>query len=326
MKVAVITGSSASGLACMGNLLMKTVSSSKTAGATDLIVRGCFRRQGRAATARSSLPIEALEKRTRYEVRPYVDAADMDSLRKALEGVDRAMLVTPLDYREGIAEDANKSINMIQAAKEVGVKRIVHVGSWTVNVPDRLPILASRFLPTEEYLKNEIGDEMEWTVLRGGYFMSNFSHIHAESINTKHELLAVPDCTLPPVDTRDIGEAAAALLGGDHDENYQQKYHRTFVECCGPRVYNTHAEIAEEISAGVGRTISYPGSPALDKWANENRDNAIMLELYKYLADENSPGEIPSNSDQFAAILGREPTTLQEWTEDHRVLLGGKGY
>ena len=152
--------------------------------------------------------------------------------------------------------------------------------------------------------------------------MSNFVHVHAESIKTNHEILGVPDCKIPPVDVRDIGEAAAALLGGDHDDDYQRDYHKSYIECCGPEVLN-HTEIAEELSKGVGRTISYPASPNLDDWC-EVTDNPIMLELYKYMADENNPGNLPFDPEAFAKVLGRLPTSLSQWAKENRVLFGGK--
>jgi len=317
MKVAVITGSSASGLACMKSLLQKTISESSP---VDLIVRGCFRLRGRAATARSSLPAEALQES--YEVHTHIDATDIDSLRRALEGVERAMLVTPSGgrRRQSVANDAANSINMIQASKEVGVKRIVHVGCWTAKDPERLPISSSRVVPSENYLKNEIGDDMEWTVLRGGYSMSNFSQFHADSINTRHELLAVPECKIAPVNAGDIGEAAANLLVLD---DYLE-FHRSVIDCCGPELYN-HKEMAEELGAGIGRTIRYSRSPTLEDWL-EKTDHPFLKEPYMYLADQSNPGKLPFDPDVFADVLGRPPTTLRQWAYDNRVLFGGKGY
>lgn len=310
VKIAVITGNSASGLACMQTLLGKAHVSNTAVS----VVRGCFRMQGKSATTRSSLPLRGLPKTCKYETFPFVDATDKDRLRRALEGMDRALLVTPLDYKAGVQEDAAKSINMIQVAKEVGVQRVVHVGSWTVKAPQELPILASRFSPTEEYLKTEIGSSMEWTVLRGGYFMSNFAHVHGESIRTNKSLLPVPDCHIPPVDVRDIGEAAAALLGGDHDDDYVSNYNQAFVECCGPELLS-HSEIADELSAGVGASIVYPkDTPPLSEWSS---DNPILSELYHYMAGGDGK-HIPFDPEPFAKILGRPPTTLQEWATERK--------
>lgn len=307
VKVAVITGNSASGLACMQKLLSNASTSPVS------LVRGCFRVQGRAATARSSLPLSQLNRKDcKYDVFPFVNATDMDSLRRALEGIDRAMLVTPLDYHAGLQDDAAKSIHMIKAAQEVGVSRVVHVGSWTVQAPTELPILASRFVPTEDHLTSEIGNAMEWTVLRGGYFMSNFSHVHGASMLEKQQLLAVPDCWIPPVDVRDIGAAAAALLEADTKDYLLNNYNHSFIECCGPELLS-HRDIAAQLSAGLNVAIEYPKAPSLGEWKS---DNPVLSELYQYMAQGDGK-QLPFDPKPFEKLLGRPLTTLKEWAAEH---------
>jgi uncharacterized protein YbjT (DUF2867 family) len=311
-RIAVLAGSSASGTACIKKLLLANSSSNTS---NNLMVRGCFRTQERADfIQQSTVDKFPTSCRATYESHVGMDANHTDTLKRALEGVDRAMLVTPLDYSAGMQNDAANSIRMIQAAKEMGVKRIVHVGSWTVNAPTDLPILAARFQATEEYLESSAADDLEWTVLRGGYFMSNFAHVHLSSIKEHDSMLAVPDCQIPTVDVRDIGEAAAALLLVG-DEEYQQ-YHGKHIECCGPNLLS-HAEIAAELGAGLGRTINYPSdAPGVDEWS-ENETNPIMLELYKYMAGAKSSG-VPFDPTTFAKVLGRQPTSLRQWASDHK--------
>jgi uncharacterized protein YbjT (DUF2867 family) len=275
-----------------------------------LTVRGCFRSQEKADAF--ELP-PLLSDKVSFESKTGVDATDIESLKIALKDCDRAVLVTPLDYSAGMQNDADNSINMIRAAKEMGVSRIVHIGSWTVNAPERLPILSSRFKPTEDYLLDEIGDAMEWTVLRGGYFMANFLH-HAASIKEMNELMPCPDVSLPPIDTRDIGEAAAALVGGDHDGNGGYSFHKEFIECCGPQVLS-HGQIAAELSKGLGRTIAYPAPLDLDAFCEGN--NPIIVELFRYMTDKEATG-IPSDPTKLTKVLGRPPSTLRQWAKDHK--------
>lgn len=306
LRVAVVTASSASGTVCVKKLLTK----STNIPGDGLIVRGVFRTRARADAF--ELPALQNDKIT-YEAHVGVDAMDVETLKAALKDCDRAVLITPLDYSAGMQNDSDKSINMIRAAKEEGVRRVVHVGSWTVNAPDRLPILSSRFKPTEDYLRDEIGDSMEWSVLRGGYFMANFLH-QAATIKEKNELIPCPDVLLPPIDTRDIGEAAAALVGGDHDDGRRFKFHKEFIECCGPQVLS-HAQIAAELSIVLGRTINYPTPLDLDTFCEGK--NPIVVELFRYMTDKEASG-VPSDPTKLTAVLGRSPTTLRQWAQEHK--------
>ena len=145
--------------------------------------------------------------------------------------------------------------------------------------------------------------------------MSNFAHIHLSSIRENNELLGVPDCRIPTVDVRDIGEASAALLGEADGNAYA--YHKQFIECCGPTVLDNHSEIATQLSAGLGRVITYPNSPDLNKWCKMTQ-NPILLELYKYMADESAGGIpfYPDGSLQFSDEIlrhlarGQQPTDI----------------
>ena len=72
---------------------------------------------------------------------------------------------------------------------------------------------------------------MEWTVLRGGYFMNNLAHMFAASVITNSSI-AFPNIVTPPVDTRDIGRCAAALCLTPTAE-----HHGRFYECSGPEIH-----------------------------------------------------------------------------------------
>ena len=80
--------------------------------------------------------------------------------------------------------------------------------------PERLQGLASRFKPTEELLAEVAAAAkpgLEWCVLRGGYFMNNLALMFGAALKGGAPAIAFPRVTCAPVDTRDIGDAAAAL-------------------------------------------------------------------------------------------------------------------
>ena len=164
-RVAVVTGNSVSGRACVQRLLLAQ---------QETTVRACCRSEEKLQETMATLPTVAGDP-SRLEGMAGVDADDASSLSAAFEGSEAAVIVTPLDYGRGFAQDADFSINMIRAAMRENVKRVIHVGSWTTAYPELLPGLAARFVPTEEFLQGspEVPPDLEWTVLRGGYFLNN---------------------------------------------------------------------------------------------------------------------------------------------------------
>ena len=239
-RVAVLSASSMSGSFCVRELL-------SSAGGPALL-RLAFRSE-EAAAGYGHFP-----KRSGVEVVAGADAGVPGSLGPALEGVDTAVLVTPHDAVRGFGSDADLSVAMVKAAVEAGVKRIVHVGSWTVKDPGALPGLASRFLPTEEYLRSSsVPRDVEWTVLRGGYFMNNLGAMFHPALSSGGSTMAFPAVSAPMVDVRDIGAAAAALcrLGPGADF---AAYDRVCIECSGPEQL-TFADAAEVLSTAAERPL-----------------------------------------------------------------------
>ena len=104
IRVGVLTGSSASVVACIKKLL----SSSSSDTSQHIIVRGCFCTADRAQQVKAS---QKNNTNNNFESHVGVDAEDMDSLRSAFQDCDRVMAVTPLDHAAGFGQDAAKSIN-----------------------------------------------------------------------------------------------------------------------------------------------------------------------------------------------------------------------
>jgi len=123
-RVAIITASAVSGRACAARLAMLGPASEDR-----LRIRLVYR--GNQDRADATLP-PALRGDARVERVVGVDAADMFALRDSLADVDTAVLVTPHDAARGFGNDARLSANMVRAAAGAGVRRIIHVGSWTV--------------------------------------------------------------------------------------------------------------------------------------------------------------------------------------------------
>lgn len=95
---------------------------------------------------------------------------------------------------------------------------------------------------------------IDWTVVRASWFAQNFSEgAFIEMVHAGELTLPAGDMVEPFVDVDDIAEIAVAALTepGHAGELY---------EVTGPRLM-THAEIAAEISAALGREIRFVDVP-----------------------------------------------------------------
>lgn len=171
------------------------------------------------------------------------DAERIETLNKAFKGVDYALIVTPHDKKRGFDDDANLTVNMIEAAVANKVKYIVMVSSFTVNHPERMPILSSRCIPSERLLE-KYGKEkgLKWTILRGGCFMENAIQSVKQALLTS--VFYYPDINVAYVDTKDIGRSAAACLARDIDEHNGKCYELSGPEkISGERLTETIAKV-----------------------------------------------------------------------------------
>jgi nucleoside-diphosphate-sugar epimerase len=116
------------------------------------------------------------------------------------------------------------------------------------------------------------------------------------------------------IDTRDIAEAAAlALLGEGHAGKAYA--------LGGPKSYS-YGELADELSAALGRTIRYEDPGALAFLAYHLRRgralgmSLVMLALYTVV----KAGKGDMSADDTARLLGREPRSLGSFLSDYKAL------
>ena len=206
--VAILTGNSNSGSSCIKELFERY--------SDKVTVRGIFRSKDKAQPF--------MEKYPQMEVITGVDAYQPETLKVAFEGADSALIVTPHDPSKDFGDDAKLTANRINPAVACHVKYIVLVASWTVHHPDKMPVISSRFVPSERLLeKLSKESNLKYTVLRGGFFMENLLPGLKASIKTQ-STFNFPKLICAMVDTRDIGKSGAACLAA-HGEGHHGKYY-----------------------------------------------------------------------------------------------------
>jgi uncharacterized protein YbjT (DUF2867 family) len=221
-----------------------------------LLITGATGTIGRELTKKLSaqrVPFRAMVRSS--EARPGVAAIEgsevvigdfnnAKSIADALEGVDRAFLLTNSSERaEG------QQATFVDLAKRVGVKHIVKLSQWAADLNS--PVRFLRYHAAIEQKVRESG--MDYTFLRPNLFMQGLLAFRETILEQGRFFAAAGDAKISVVDVRDIAAVAAAALTEEGHAG------RTY-ELTGPEAL-THAEMAEKLCTAIGREIQYVDVP-----------------------------------------------------------------
>lgn len=232
------------------------------------------------------------------------DLARPETLDGALDGAKRLFLLSP-----NVPADERRELvtNAITAAKRAGVERIVYL---SVAARGREPEQAyGRIHQDAERRIEESG--CAWTHLRPIAFMSNLLY-SLDSIKAENAFyLPTGDGKMSAIDPDDIAAVAAKALVEDGHEG------KRFV-LTGPQALS-HADQAEQLSAVLGRNVSYvdvPEAAAREamleaRMAPETAED--LLEFYALI----KAGERALISPDFERVMSREPRTFATYIEQN---------
>lgn len=169
------------------------------------------------------------------------DLEEPDTIRPALEGVEKAYLLTWNGPPQ--AEHAH---NVIEAAKEVGQPHIVRQSMWGSD--------NSRVVQQGNQVEEELkASGLPWTLLRPTFFMQNFL-MSAQSIASEGKMYwPLEDAELAMIDIRDIVDCAVAVLT---EEGHIGKTYTL----SGPEAITFH-EVADALSEALDKDVDYVSVP-----------------------------------------------------------------
>ena len=172
------------------------------------------------------------------------DFDDPASLRKALDGVQRAFLVT--NSSERVEE---RQLRFVALARESGVKHIVYLSQLHASLDSPLRFLRYH-AAVEEALR---GSGMSYTNLRPNLYMQGLLMI-GKSIASEGRFFApAGDARVSVVDVRDVAAVAVAALTRTGHEG------KTY-DLTGPEAL-THAEMAAQLSQALDRPVKFVDLP-----------------------------------------------------------------
>ena len=164
------------------------------------------------------------------------DFNDPASVEKALQGIERAFLLT-----NSSEQAEQQQLTFVELAQKAGVKHIVKLSQWAADVNS--PV---RFLRYHAVVENKIRESgMTYTFLRPNLFMQGL----LDFVHDGQFFAPIGDAKISMVDIRDIAAVAATALTTNGHEN--KIYNLT-----GPAAI-THPQIAEELSIALNKKITF---------------------------------------------------------------------
>ena len=276
-----------------------------------ILVTGATGNTGRAivdALARRSAPVRAMVRAEADRAKlpagvPAVvaDFDDLASIAAALEGAERAYLVTPSSER---AEEQQR--RFADLAAKAGLRHLVVLSQLASD--EHSPVRFLRYHAAVEQHIRDLG--IPYTFLRPNLFFQGLLAF-AGTISSQGRFYApIGDATISAIDVRDIADVAAVTLteAGHEGATYT---------LTGPASI-THTQIAAALTAALGRDVTFTDVPPeafagslrgiLPPWQVEG-----LLEDYAHYRR----GEAASVSSAVAEITGRPARDIQQFARDY---------
>ncbi|GAA0569266.1 SDR family oxidoreductase [Craurococcus roseus] len=227
------------------------------------------------------------------------DFHDPSGFPEALRGVDRVFLLRP----PRLADIRRDFDPFLLAMLQADVERVVFL---SVRGAERNPLLPHRRI---EKLLERSG--LAWTHLRPNDWMQNFATVHRDDIRRGELWAPAGRGRTSFVDARDVAEAAAEVLTG-------QGHERRAYPLTGAEELDLY-EAAAVLSETIGRPVAYrnPGVLAFLRHVRATGRplslGLVMTGVYTIARLGLASGTTPD----LRRLIGRPPTTLRAFAEDH---------
>src|SRR5438270_1845468 len=218
-----------------------------------------------------------------------------ETLDAALEGVERALLLTPPS-----PQTFNQQRAFVEAARRAGVRHVVKFSAFGASA-DAPEGFGKWHGQAEDFLKSS---GLAWTMLRPNFFMQNLLGQARQIASQGVIYQPVGDASASFIDVRDIASVAARALVEDGHEG--EAYVLT-----GPEALS-YAEVAAKLSEAAGREVTYvPISP------EQFRQGALAAGLPEWLVgalerlnEIFAAGHAAEVTDRGRAVGKKEPITF----------------
>jgi len=256
----------------------------------------------RAAGRNRSRVAEAFAGRTEAV---HFDFTEPGTWTDAFAGVQVMFLMRP----PALSNIARDMVPALEAAKAAGVTHIVVLSLQGAET--------NRFVPHAAMEKWVRSSGLDWTFVRPSFFMENLSGTHVADIRDRDEIL-VPAGTGATsfVSGSDVAAVAATGLL-DPAAHRNRAWTPT-----GPEAL-TYSQVADILSAVLGRPISYPKPGGLRFAMHALRTLHMppaMVAVTTAIYTVARLGRAGGLTDDVQIVTGRAPVPLREWAEQNRAV------
>ncbi|WP_321435839.1 SDR family oxidoreductase [uncultured Bacteroides sp.] len=224
-----------------------------------------------------------------------------ESLAESLQGIDSLLLISGNE----LGQRAQQHANVIDAAKQAGVKWIVYTS--VLRADTSTLSLAAEHLLTEAALK---ASGVPYTILRNGWYTENYTGSISGAIAAGALIGSAGDGKIASAARDDYAEAAAVVLTSEG--NVGKVY-----ELAGDEFY-TLADLAAEVSRQAGKNIPYSNLPEAEyanilKSFNLPEGLALAIAGWDVSASKN---DLFDDAHQLSRLIGRPTTPLAKVVAD----------
>lgn len=233
------------------------------------------------------------------------DYNDYGSLLEAFRGVDKLYFVSGSD----IAARTEQHQNVVEAAREAGVKHVVYTSFERKNETETSPIamVAEAHIKTEKWLK-ESG--LIYTILRHNVYMDFIPMFIGEKVlETGVIYFPAGEGKAAFALRTDMAEASAVVLTTEGHENKEYRI------SSDTAVF--YKDIAAVLSELTGKEIAYI-SPSQQEYVKTLADAGVPAEyvgVFAGFAEATRQGEFDLEVDTIQRLIGRKPTSVKEFLQ-----------
>jgi len=239
------------------------------------------------------------------------DLLEINTVRAAMEGVDAAYFVWPV--QPGLIQ---ATVNFVQAAKEAGVSTVINLSQRSANRDSTSDSCRDSFIA--EHVLNWSG--LPVVHLRPTYFLEWLLYPW-QLPYLRQGILRMPvgKGRHSPIAADDQGRAIAALLKSP------EAHIGTTIPLSGP-VEMDHEQMAAELSDALGRKIVFQDLPIDEYCASIEKIGVppyVVQHLRGAMADYQN-GHMSGADNNVEKLTGRRSMTVGEFARAHADVLNGK--